>query len=493
MGKRLDTQQQEFFKAITRAIYANPFSKKRREEDVTLTGLSPETKEQEILARLIDLVAEQVRGLQKHNMGSLGYFNGEERDLVRNLFVFHLFHKYIDPLDQHIQQQSTISTPMPLDCGEAIMQDLLQCGCTAQEAERYLALFFQMRRAFYFIRHSLVGCSQSMEQLRSQLWNNIFTRDIATYAFILWNRLEDFSTLLLGETGTGKGVVAAAIGRSGFIPYDRKKGTFTESFASAFLSINLSQYPEQLIESELFGHARGAFTGAIKDHRGIFARSSPHGAVFLDEIGEVSTPIQIKLLRVLEERVFTPVGSSKQQRFAGRVIGATNRDLDSMRLDGRFRNDFYYRLSSDSITVPSLRTRLQEAPEELELMVDFLLTRITGKKQKRLLPQIVSSIRQRPGTSYPWPGNVRELDQCIRQILLHGEYRSVVQEKTTGDISHLAMQMESGDLSAAELLSGYCSMLLQRLGTYQEVARKTGLDRRTVKKYVDAVDLNKEH
>ncbi|HID70417.1 MAG TPA: hypothetical protein EYP35_08165 [Desulfobacterales bacterium] len=117
----------------------------------------------------------------------------------------------------------------------------------------YFALFFQMRRAYFFIQRSLIGYSSAMKQLRAQLWNNIFTCDINRYTKGLWRRMEDFSTLLLGETGTGKSLAAAAIGRSGYIPFDLKKSCFKDNFATAFVSRNLSQYSEQLIESELFG------------------------------------------------------------------------------------------------------------------------------------------------------------------------------------------------------------------------------------------------
>ena len=127
--------------------------------------------------------------------------------------------------------------------------------------------------------------------------------------------------MLLGETGTGKGTAAAAIGRSGYIPFDERQGRFAESFMRGFIALNLSQFPETLIESELFGHRKGAFTGAVEAHQGVLARCSPYGAIFLDEIGDVPVPVQIKLLQVLQERTFCPVGSHE----AGAVSRARHR------------------------------------------------------------------------------------------------------------------------------------------------------------------------
>jgi transcriptional regulator with PAS, ATPase and Fis domain len=191
-----------------------------------------------------------------------------------------------------------------------------------------------------------------MADLRLHLWQNVFTGEVRLYERYLWNRMEDFSTLLLGETGTGKGTAAAAIGRSSFIPFDEKQGRFAESFMRGFISMNLSQFPETLIESELFGHRKGAFTGAVEAHQGVLARCSEYGAIFLDEIGDVPVPVQIKLLQVLQERQFCPVGSHEPARFRGRVIAATNRPLDKLREQGLFRDDFFYRLCSDIIHVP---------------------------------------------------------------------------------------------------------------------------------------------
>src|SRR5262249_46053651 len=157
------------------------------------------------------------------------------------------------------------------------------------------------------------------------------------------------------------------------------QGRFAESFMRSFTALNLSQFPETLIESELFGHRKGAFTGAVGAHEGVLARCSPYGSIFLDEIGEVGAPVQIKLLQVLQERTFCPVGSHDAVRFRGRVIAATNRPLDALRGRGLFRDDFFYRLCSDMIHVPTLRQRLQEDPGELRTLLGYAVANLIGE------------------------------------------------------------------------------------------------------------------
>lgn len=295
--------------------------------------------------------------------------------------------------------------------------------------------------------------------------------------------MEDFSTLLLGETGTGKSMIAQAIGSSGYIPFDLDRRSFRESFTGAFQAINLSQYPASLLESELFGHKKGAFTGAIDSHQGLFARCSSHGAVFIDEIGDIDLPTQVKLLTVIQDRVFSPVGSHEQLRFQGRVIAATNRDLGALRNSGQFRNDLYYRLCSDVITVPSLRQRLQEEPGELTLLIGQILSRMAPTGNAELREQIVRKIRGSLPRHYPWPGNVRELEQRIRQVCLTGEVNIDSAEPAPGQAQREAGWW-SGEPSAQRLLQNYCRHLYDREGSYEAVARITGLDRRTVKKHL---------
>lgn len=481
--KELTGEQRRFFALVGDAAFSCPFTEDRERLDYAIANCDGGLTSRQLLRRVTGRVQEKLEQVGSLQTLNLGDYAAEDAALLRMALLFDLFHRAADDFDRHIRQQlSAGDEPLPVPFAADLLGTLRAWGLPPGEALRYLAYFFQLRRAFYFIAEGLVGCSPCMIDLRRRLWNNIFTSDIARFEKFLWNRMEDFSTLLLGETGCGKGAAAAAIGRSGHIPFDPRRGCFKESFTRNFLSINLSQYPSSLIESELFGHRKGAFTGAVEQHQGVFSRCSPHGAIFLDEIGDVGVPVQIKLLQVLQERDFCPVGSHQRQRFSGRVIAATNRPLGDLRGSGAFRDDFYYRLCSDVIHVPTLRQRIGEDSRELQLLLGEVVRRSVGESSAELVAWLASELkRQLPG-NYGWPGNVRELEQAVRRLMLNGSY---VGEKERAPLAQgFGVQVEKGEMSASGLLEGYCAQLYRRHGTYEEVARITGLDRRTVKKYV---------
>ena len=484
--KRLSQKEREFFSLVTQAISANPFSDERVEIDLTLSGLSPGVSRSERITKLAEELNARIKLLEEEGVVHLDHFFPEDRKLAENIFLFAFYLRLIDKFDIHIQEQIKAGdTPLKVPFAQEALAFLLTRGFSAEVAVRYFAVGYQVRRAYFFIDRSLVGRSPSMKKLRRDLWNNVFTFDLLFYDRHLWNRMEDFSTLILGGTGTGKGTAALAIGRSGFIPFDEKKQCFVESFTESFVSLNISQFPESLIESELFGHKKGAFTGAVEDHKGVFARCSPHGAIFLDEIGEISTPVQIKLLQVLQERIFTPVGSHRKVRFHGRIIAATNRSLKEIREQRIFRDDFFYRLCSDIIIVPSLRLRLEEDPKELDDLLAHTIKRIVGKPSPELAEMVHTVINTKLGKHYPWPGNVRELEQCVRRVLLERDYEGDYKTTTPDLSSQLRDEVEAGNVDAQSLLARYCFLLYQRYGTFEEVARRAKLDRRTVKKHIE--------
>jgi len=466
----------EIFKMMESAAFANPFSDERVEIDREIVGAPEGADWDDMQGPLFQTLEKNIQALENIKTVIAVRDSDADAQAVAASVLFYVYTQAQEKMDVLIEEQiaagdESCTAPVAVQC----LEKLLRFGFPQEEACRYVSIFYQTRRAYYFISKGLVGDSACMKRLRAQLWDNIFTHDISWYVRCLWNRMEDFSTLLLGETGTGKGAAAAAIGRSGYIPFNPNTQKFEQSFTRAFISINLSQYPEALIESELFGHRKGAFTGAIEKHDGLFARCSPHGAIFLDEIGDVAVPVQIKLLQVLQERTFSPVGCHDKLRFEGRVIAATNKSIDSLRREGKFRDDFYYRLCSDLITVPPLRQRIRETPGELEKLAGHLMQRICGPEWN--FP-MVGKIKESVGKNYAWPGNVRELEQAIRRVMLTGTY--------VGDTaaSTAKAPTEPGTMTAKELVENYCRELYETCENYGEVARRTGLDWRTVKRHI---------
>ncbi len=206
----------------------------------------------------------------------------------------------------------------------------------------------------------------------------------------------DSTVLITGESGTGKGLFARAI--HDLSP--RRRGPFVK--------VNCAALTETLLESELFGHVKGAFTGAIADKVGRF-EAADGGTIFLDEIGDISPAVQVKLLRVLQEREFERVGSSKTQTADVRVIAATNRDLKEAMREGTFREDLFYRLNVIPIVVPPLRERREDLP----LLADHILKRLRARGLDRV--RAVSAEAMRRLMDYSWPGNVRELENVLER------------------------------------------------------------------------------
>ena len=481
---RLQSSDREFFGVLAEVVYGNPFIARR---DALIARLAPGAPpstfgpDGDALARVVARKVEAFGG-----SGPVLYaFGAEDRRLVEPALLYVVYHRYLSQMDPLIERQARGGPAPAVPFADEVIADLVGGGYGEEEAVRLFALYYQLRRAFYFIWRSLAGQCESMRRLREALWNNVVTHDMHGFQTALWNRMEDFSTLIFGETGTGKGQAAAVVGRSQFIPYLPAERRFASNFAESFISLNLSQFPETLIESELFGHRKGAFTGAVDHHAGVFERCNAHGALFLDEIGEVSVPVQIKLLQVLQDRAFTPLGGHEKKRFAGRVIAATNRPIEELRREGRFRDDFFYRLCSDVIVLPTLRQRISESPAELEQLVKVLVARVVGDGNDELYVKVMTALQSGLPRDYAWPGNVRELEQAVRRVLLTGVYQpSIAPAHAADEDERLAIRLREGRLTAEEVLSEYCALLYRRLGSYAAVAERTGLDPRTSRKYV---------
>jgi two-component system response regulator HydG len=303
-------------------------------------------------------------------------------------------------------------------------------------------------------RDGMVGSSPAMKRLRSLL-----VRVAAS----------DISVLIEGETGTGKEIVARMLHASGA----RKDGPF--------VAVNCSAVPANLLESEFFGHVKGAFTGAIGSRSGLLVRASK-GTLLLDEIAEMPLDMQTKLLRAIQERSFRPVGASDEVSFDARIVAATNRNLEEEVAAKRFREDLFYRLAVVKLAVPPVRARDGDV---LRLATHFLhvFAEKAGRGHMHLSPQFAGAL-----VSYSWPGNVRELENCIERAVALARLDHLSQEDLPDKIlAHRAAEFAVSPGNPDEIVTleevdrRYIARAIALLGGNKtRAADLLGLDRRTL-------------
>jgi len=286
----------------------------------------------------------------------------------------------------------------------------------------------------------------------------------------------DMTVLIQGESGVGKELVAQAI----HVNSNRSKRNF--------VAVDCCTLQEQLFESELFGHERGAFTGATSQKKGLI-ESADGGTLFLDEIGDIESGIQAKLLRVLETGQFRRVGSNMDRVANVRVVAATNRDLESMSQQGGFRSDLYYRLSAFIVEVPPLRERRDDIPALVEHFV-------SNHDFSRRINKKVSTGAMRSLVAYDWPGNIRELKNVVERSLILSRDSTKIKREHLGQCGEQATQDRMVNLAfdheptLEEVQKQYLSMVMQRhLGHRSQVAQTLGISERNVYRLIQKYDL----
>jgi DNA-binding NtrC family response regulator len=320
----------------------------------------------------------------------------------------------------------------------------------------------------------LAGTSLSLQRVRAAAWSTCFGESLErTLRFERVIREHD--VLITGETGTGKEAVARAIAEGTLGHGDGGRGPFS--------ALNIAAVPETLIESELFGHVRGAFTGAQRARAG-HIRSAAGGVLLLDEVGDLPVTAQSKLLRVMETDMVTPVGSDATHAADVRYVTATHQDLGQMVRAGRFRADLYQRLAGNVIHLPALRERPEDV---LEIGTRFAARYLNeGAPEWKRVNQWLSS---REVGSHAWPGNVRELQNCLRNVLLGVDAGVRPSADVTPDL-HEALPAFVRDASAslARVESWYLLRAFDRAGrNYAQAARVLGVDRATVRRKLRAL------
>jgi two-component system response regulator GlrR len=310
-------------------------------------------------------------------------------------------------------------------------------------------------------------------------WSSeIITRSPAMEACLQQARMvagTDTRVLITGESGTGKELLARAIHRGSA----RRDGPF--------VAINCSAMAENLLESELFGHEKGAFTGAHRAHQGLF-QAAEGGTLLLDEIGDMPVRLQVKLLRVLQEQQIRPVGATDPIPVNARVLSATNQDLNDQMIAGRFREDLYYRLNVVHIRLPALRERREDVPLLVEHFLEQL-ARESGGQRRVYAPEAVELL-----VANHWPGNIRQLYNTVRQNVALSPTRVISPEQVRSALGEQANALPSFSQAREEFTRNYLSQLLQVTGgNVSQAARLAKRNRTDFYKLLGRHQLNPEH
>ena len=432
-----------FLQVVSRLAFCNPFLPERIELEREALGdehinqgevwsMMPDTEfrfypnNEKIDARTREILAKVAQATGRGEKLSKG-----ELDIYEEAAMFVIYNRFQEQfmkfVERAIERGSSLGRVDFFDDFATGYREFMNVDkrilADDDEIAHTFACFYQIRRAFHHTYRFIVGGSMPIARLRAAIWQSVFTHDMRRYRRALFNKMGDVTTLVTGASGTGKEIVASAIGLSRYVPFDPRTKQFSEDFVKSFYPLNLSALPSTLIESELFGHRKGAFTGAWQSRVGWLETCPPLGTIFLDEIGELEAVIQVKLLRVLQERSFTRVGESEPKQFHGKIVAATNRNLAEQIKQGKFREDFFYRLCADTIQAPSLQDQLADAPDDLDNLVLFIARRIVGEEEADAISrEVIDCIRRDMPSEYAWPGNVRELEQCIRNVVIRGSY-----------------------------------------------------------------------
>ena len=492
----MDVSSLDFLLAEIHALaFVNPFGKERDRIEARILSkmgyVNSPIDSNPIFTKEFNQVLQWVRvGEQALLDGKVKEFESSHSDRMASLAYFSLYHEIVDDLDRLIEAPEGDSIAnrklfRRIEEGIRKRSPLIRGMSNPMWGNpgHLFSCFYQLRRAFLCLFNQIVGWSEPMRALRVRVWESVFTKDMLSYQQWMHQSVGRFPTLILGPTGSGKEIVARAIGLSRFIPYEPQSGRFASNPNKSFCPVNLSALTETLIESELFGHRKGSFTGAMRDHPGIFKTAGQYGTVFLDEIGEVPESIQVKLLRILQSGEFQAIGGDSPSFYVGKIIAATHRDLSMEVRQGRIREDFFYRLCGDQVNTIALRDILSVNPKEIENSVYYICSKLFGGEgAKELSSKVVVRLRSVIPKNYPWPGNFRELEQAVRNIIVHDEFVPL------GHGSEIEFDINQIYANTQVSLNGwsqiYAKNAYENAGSYREAARLLGVDQRTIKKWV---------
>jgi DNA-binding NtrC family response regulator len=444
----------------------------------------------------------------------------DDAEVQQGVAIFALFTRYGREL-QGVIDDKGVDAPFYGRFAEDHARVLGHGRTTAPAAPLLFELFYQARRAFHFISTRFRGPAPCVAAVRAALWKANLGGDVRAYAGGGYQRMDATPVLITGETGTGKESAAQCVGWSRFVPFDARVRRFALPYDADFHARSVVEAAGGLVESALFGHKKGSFTGAAGDAIGCLAQPREHGTLFLDEIGELPKHVQAKLLRPLESREYVPVGETKPHRILGRLVFATHRDLLAMCRAGAFRPDLYERINAVVVRLPPFRQILAEAPESLAVYVAGMVAeKVAPEGRAHWTARVVRSIEEQ-SPRYAWRRNLRELRNYTHRFVLSGGDTPPPGEAVHGGPAEAAPAARAeearapsravggddeappsseilgrvgkeGWLSPDELLRAYVTRVyFLTAENLAETARRLGTDWRRVRKLVDPVRLER--
>jgi DNA-binding NtrC family response regulator len=503
----------ELVASAARLLVTNPFTPAWEEvQKATLGDRYVEGAPDENLGRIAEWLFVAVKRMRERlaARASAQRAPGTPRELaVYQRAALYLLWDQYGPRLQSLIDADAVEAPLYGDFVKSHRFLLGHPGLAASDPAHLFPFFYQARRALHFPRLKLVGRSPLMEAARAAIWRANLGADLCAHVGGLYRSMDEIPVLITGETGTGKELAAACVAWSRYIPFDPERQRFSSKYTADYHARNLSEVPDDLVDAALFGHVRGAFTGASADSLGFLGLPRPFGLLFLDEIGELLAHLQVKLLRPLQVREYVPIGATAPRPLHGRHVFATHRDLEALCREGKFRADLLERINGVPIHMPSLRHMVAEAPEEMRGYVQaFVAAKIADPAGLEVWTERVMGAIRTTRRGHRWTRNVRELKNFTeRYLLTEGQEATAPPRSQPRPESSRAPAPESvcvpsneilgrlaleGRISLDELTRVFVTRELRRAkGNKAKVARKLGVNWRRVGRWVDPARLRR--
>ena len=383
-------------------------------------------------------------------------------------------------------------------------------GITLPDPGHLLALFYQWRRAWYYPATLLAGRSPCAQAARHAVFRAGILGETCHYAGSLYATLHTVPVLITGETGTGKEIAAKSVARSRYIPFNPRTKRFARKHTEDYHIQNLVAVPHELLASTLFGHTKGSYTGANDDAPGLFGLLTEGVVLCFDEIGELPSWAQAMLLRPLQSRDYLRVGEQVARSFDGRPIFSTNRDLEAMVREGKFRADLLERMNLARIHLPSLRQRYQESPDELVHCVRTFVQKVyhTPAEVESWTARVVEAL-YKDWQTFPWDRNLRALENYTKRFIFDADGKAAPEPAPPPPVERrhdtepppntraavtvavpssgmIGPEAKKGNVSAKRVLRSYLKHLLERNGgSVAKTARDAQMDPRAVRKILE--------